>query len=267
MLRALAVLSAAAITLAVLLGLLVSAERRYAADASGSLMLYCAASNSAVIEHVRRDYEARYQQPIQVQYGASQTLLSSLQISRSGDLYLPADDSYLQLGRDKDLIAQTFPIARMHAVLAIRQDNPRQIHGLDDLLRDDVRFVQAHPESAAIGQVSQAALTTAGRWPEIAAATLAFRATVNEVANDVQVGSADAGIVYDAVLHTYPELTSIELPELADAVSQVSIGLLTRSTRPQAAADFARYLSAADGGQLHYAAFGFHTRREDDSAP
>ncbi|MCG8648325.1 MAG: molybdate ABC transporter substrate-binding protein, partial [Pirellulales bacterium] len=41
------------------------------------LLLFCAASNQAVMEAIRSDYEKEFGFPVDVQYGASQTLLSS----------------------------------------------------------------------------------------------------------------------------------------------------------------------------------------------
>ena len=86
---------------------------------------------------------------------------------------------------------------------------------------------------------------------------------MTEVANDIVVGAADAGIVYDAVLHTYPDLQFVELPELASAASQVSIGVIATTKQPQAALHFARYVSARDRGLKHYAEHGFHVSGGD----
>ena len=83
------------------------------------MLLYCAASNKSVIEAIRADYEAAFPTRVQVQYGPSQTLLASAEVSGSGDLYLPADDSYLATAGDRKLIAERFPLAAMRPVIAV----------------------------------------------------------------------------------------------------------------------------------------------------
>src|SRR4051794_21191909 len=80
---------------------------------AGSLLVYCAAGIRAPVEAVAKEYEAAYGVPIQLQYGGSQTLLAALELARRGDLYIPADDSYLKAARDKGLIDETLPLARM----------------------------------------------------------------------------------------------------------------------------------------------------------
>lgn len=230
------------------------------------LMIYCAASNRAVVEEILSAYAAETGREVQVQYGPSQTLLSSLEVSRSGDLFLPADDSYLKIASDKQLIAEVLPIATMHAVVVVRKGNPKQITRFEDLLRDDVRLVQASPDGAAIGKMTREVLSRSDLWTQLDASTEGYRTTVTDVANDLIVGAADAGIVYDAVLATYPDLIPIELPELASATSQVSVGVLDFSAQPTAALHFARYLTAKDRGLEHYQKFGFRVAQGDQWA-
>jgi len=222
-----------------------------------SLVLFCAASNRAVMESIRSEYEKEFQRSIQIQYGASQTLLSSIEVSGTGDLFLPADDSFVELGKKKGLLSEVFPLATMHGVVAVRKGNPKHIHTFSDLLRPGTRMVQASPDASAIGNRTRACLTESKQWDRLESATLAFRTTVTDVANDLVVDSADAGIVYDAVLKTYPALESIEVPELNGIVSQVSLALISGSKQPQAALHFARYVAAKDRGLKYYTDHGF----------
>lgn len=230
------------------------------------LMLYCAASNRAVVEDIRSAYEAETGRQVQVQYGPSQALLSALEVSRSGDLFLPADDSFLATALDKQLVDEVLPIASMHAVVVVPKGNPKHIASFEDLLRDDVRLVQASPDSAAVGKLTRELLSHSDQWDKLDAATDGYRSTVTDVANDLLVGAADAGIVYDAVLATYPDLSAVELPELAQATSQVSVGVLSFSSNPTSALHFARYLTAADRGLERYQKFGFRVAPGDQWA-
>lgn len=222
-----------------------------------SLRLYCAASNRAVIERICSSYEAESGVKVAIEYGASQTLLTSIEVSGRGDLFLPADDSYLRLAADKGLITEQVPVARMRLTLCVPQGNPREIDSFDDLLQPHVRVVQAQPDAAAVGKLTRDVLSASRHWDSLNAHTAAYRSTVTEVASDVKLGAADVGIVYDAVLHSYPSLEAVHVPELEAGVSLVAIGVLRTSQQPAAALNFARYLAARDRGQKTYAEFGF----------
>lgn len=227
------------------------------ATTPSELTLFCAASNQSVIEAIVREYRRETGRNVVVQYGASQSLLSQIEVTGEGDLFLPADDSYLEMATDNGLVTQQIPIALMHAVVAVRRGNPKHIASLADLSRADVRFVQANADAAAIGKVTRQALEQSGKWRALDQTTLAYRGTVTEAANDILVDAADAAIVYDAVLHTFPTLESVKLPELESASSRVAVGVIARSKQPTEALLFARYIAAADRGQQHYAARGF----------
>ncbi len=266
--RSLLLMIGSVVTLGALIFVLARFEpSRSGASGSGDqtepLVLFCAASNRAVMESVRADYEKEFGVPIDIQYGPSQTLLNSIQVTNKGDLYLPADDSFLTMAAEEKLVEEILPIARMQGVIAVKRGNPLQIKSYDDLLREDVRVVQANPDGAAIGLVTRQVLTKSGKWDALEKATRAMRTTVNDVANDLNVDAADAGIVYDAVLHTYPELEFVEIPELEPTTSKVSVGVIAGSKRPRAALHFARYLSAKDRGLKHYAKFAFRTSGGD----
>jgi ABC-type molybdate transport system substrate-binding protein len=77
------------------------------------------------------------------------------------------------------------------------------------------------------------------------------------------VGAADAGIVYDAVLHTFPDLEFVKIAELAGAQSRVAVGVVSGSKQPSAALHFARYLAASDRGGKRYEEFGFTAEKTE----
>jgi molybdate transport system substrate-binding protein len=230
------------------------ARERISGDA---LVLYCAAGTSAPVEAARREYEEDYGLQVQVQYGGSGTLLSNLRIARSGDLYLAADQSYLDLARRQGLVAETIPLARQRPVIAVAKGNPKKIGSLDDLCRDDVRLALANPDAASIGRTVQKLLQKSGQWNRLEKHAKVFKPTVSDVANDVKIGSVDAGVVWDATVRQYPELDMVRLPLFDTVVETVGVGVLACSEQPTAALRFARYLAARDRGLAHFERLGY----------
>jgi molybdenum ABC transporter molybdate-binding protein len=224
---------------------------------SEPLVVYCAAGLRTPVEAVAKEYEATYGVPVQIQYGGSQTLLAGIEVSHRGDLYIPADESYLKTARDKNLIDETIPLARMAPVLAVKQGNPKNLRTLDDLLKPDVRVAQGNPDAAAIGFVTRDALRKTGQWDALHKRTAVFKLTVNDVANDVQVGAVDAGIVWDSTVRQTPGLEAVQLPQFAGIRANVTAAVLRDTNRPTAALKFARFLAARDRGLPQFAAHGY----------
>jgi len=226
-------------------------------NAAPPVVLFCAASNRSVMEAILAEYRSETGREVVVQYGPSQALLASLAVSGAADLFLPADDSYLDTATEQGLVDAVFPLAEMQAVVAVRRGNPLAIATLDDLCVESVRLSMANPDAAAIGMVTRRLLEASGEWERVAASVNAFTTTVGEVATAVKLGAADAGIVYDVVLHDYPDLEALPIAALDGLRSQVALAVTSTTKQPQAAFQLARYIAASDRGLLKYREHGF----------
>jgi molybdenum ABC transporter molybdate-binding protein len=221
------------------------------------LHVYCAAAMKGPVETAARDYERDHGVEIQLQFGGSQTLLAQVEVARRADLYLPADDSFLDLARTKGLLAEVLPLARMTPVLVVQKGNPRHIGSFDDLLQGKGRIAQATPEAAAIGKLAREALEKAGLWEQWHKRVTVYKPTVTDVANDVQLGAVDAGIVWDATVRQIDGLEAVPARPLEGLSAHVSAAVLTCSSQPTAALRFARYLAARDRGLPLFQKAGF----------
>jgi molybdenum ABC transporter molybdate-binding protein len=244
------------VVLAVLIAIL-AWQPQDSISTSEPLLVYCAAGLKTPVAAAARQYEREYGVKVELNYGGSQTLLANLEVTKRGDLYLPADESYLPLARRKNLIAEVIPLADMAPVLAVRKGNPKKLRSLDDVLRTEARLAQANPDAAASGKLVRQALQMAGRWAAIQKRIVVEKPTVSDVANDIKLGAVDAGFVWDTTVKQYPDLEAVELPELKGLTAKVPLAVLHSSAHPTAALRFARYLAARDRGLQHFDRWGF----------
>jgi molybdate transport system substrate-binding protein len=212
------------------------------------LLVYCAAGIKPPVEAAAKAYEKEFEIPVQLQYGGSGTLLSSLRVSKSGDLFIPGEDSFIKTGRELGVLKETIPLARQHPVIAVPKGNPKNIRALADLLRKDVTVALANPEATAVGQTVKRVLEKDGTWAALKDHAKVFKPTVNDIANDVKIGAVDAGIVWDVTTAQYPELEAIQIPIFDAAQETISASVLAFSKQPTAALRFVRYLGARDRG-------------------
>ena len=240
-----AIVIASVIAIAALTALLLPQRQ---AAAGEPLLVYCAAGIKPPVQAIARRYEQETGVKVQLQYGGSGTLLSSLRIAKTGDLFLAGDESYIRIGRDQGLLADSIPLARMRPGIAVRRGNPKGVKSVADLLREDVTVALANPEAASIGKLTQKLLDTAGVWAALKPRVKVFKPTVTDIANDIKLGTVDAGIVWDATAGQYPELEFIDAEPLASASETVTIAILAASHQQAAAMRFARYMSAPDRG-------------------
>jgi len=231
------------------------------APPASKLSVYCAAGLRFPVEEIARQYEQEYKIQVEIQFGGSDTLLNQIEVNKfdTGDLYLAADDWYMDEACRRGLAAETMPIANQRPVIAVRRDCRKTIAGVRDLLAGDVKVALANPDQAAIGRATkrlleQVAAGDGTLWRQLEQHVTkhgVFKPTVNEVATDIRLGSVDAGIVWDATVGMPSfrgELKAIPAPELEGDPDLVSVCVLNSSLQPTAALKFARYLSARDRG-------------------
>jgi molybdate transport system substrate-binding protein len=254
------------VSLAALSGLIVLLMKEKKGEAKGSaqpLMVYCAAGLREPMQAVADEYQKEFGVEVRCSFGASQAELVTLERAGNGDLYLPADESYIEIARKKGLVDAVMPVAVMRPVLGVRKGNPKGVTSLDDVLKKHVKLAQANPDAAAIGKVCRDALIKAGKWEAVKNKTVVFTGTVNEVANAIKVGSLDCGFVWDALVKQYPDLEGVAIDELKDLKSSVAVVVLKSSKNGTEARKLARYLSAQDRGLKQFQKFGFTTVEGD----
>ncbi len=202
----------------------------------GELVVYAAVSLRGVLEEAASQYERSSGLSVERVYGNSQSVLSGLVLGEV-DVFLPADDSYVADARERRLVEEETSLATMTAVVVLRP-------GVSEY-SDRLTLVQANPDVAAIGRRTREVLRKRGQWDALAARTKANLGTVTDVATAVKLGTADAGIVWDAVATQFPDLTVAHPPELEGVTASVAAAVVVRSRRKDDGRAFIRHLATS----------------------
>ena len=224
-------------------------------DASEPLVVFCAAGILPPVEEAAAQFEKEVGLKIRFMHGNSGTLQLQIENSHKGDLYIPADVSFVQKLKDKGLADEMIPLAKFRLVLAVQPGNPKNIETLADLYREDVKYVIGTPQ-AAFGKKARKIFNASGDWAKLEKSAKVQKTTVRDAAQDIGERFVDAGFIWDATARQ-EKLDIISIPELntPKALSTITVGVLSMCERPTDALRFARYLAASDRGTK---AFGKH---------
>ncbi len=225
------------------------------------LVLHCAAGLRIPVMEIVRRYEEEHGVVVRPHFGGSGELAAQIEVA-GGDLYLPADVSYIEQTRARGLVRESIPAAYLTAGLVVAEGNPKGIRSLKDLGREDVRISLAIP-SAAIGKFTKKVLTEAGHWEAVEANATVFKFTVNDVAQDVSTGAADVAVVWDAVAGLFDKVEFVHVAAFDRRRKTATVGILSSASQPPAALRFARYLTASDRGLEHFEKHGFQVVEGD----
>ena len=130
------------------------------------LEVWCAEAHATADGGDGAGLEREVGQHVTLHFGASQTILTNLQITRQGDLFLPADDNFIELARRKDAVAEVLPLARLTAVAVTRPGYNKRLQSWSDFVAADHSLGLGN-QSTAIGKLTRRRLTDLGLWDSV----------------------------------------------------------------------------------------------------
>lgn len=232
-------------------------------ESASTLHFYCAMGLNEPVRKIIKEYEERTGVKVRVTFSGSKNLLSPMKLDQRADLYLAANDTYMDVAEEAGIeIRETIPIAHQRPVIVVNKKNPHKIEKLEDLTQPGLRLFLANPDFAAIGKVSRSILGPE-KWRKLWDKRKTDFETVTEVAQQVNVEPTGVGVIWDANVKQYPDLKFVRAPEFEQNKSLIVIGVLGRSDQPTQALHFARFLAAADRGLKTLQDAGYDTVEGD----
>jgi molybdate transport system substrate-binding protein len=234
-------------------------------DTSETLIVHCAEAMRIPLTAIAAEFEKEHGQKVELRFGPSQTILANLQLTKTGDLFIPADESFIRMAKNKGLIKDVLNVAQMRAVVIVNPKLDRTIATWDDFLAPSNKIGLANTEITAIGKIIKQQLEADNRWAELEKRQPTYLGNVNEVANSARVGSIDVGIVWDVIAQPHADLKQVKLKELENVTARVQVALTAFSKQEANSLRFARYLRAKDKGALHLKKQGYSDINEGDT--
>jgi molybdenum ABC transporter molybdate-binding protein len=229
---------------------------------SADLLFHCAAGLRKPMSEIARQYQEEFGVKVNLQFGGSGALASQLELA-GGDLYLPADQSYIDSAREKGLMKEAIPVALLTAGLVVPKGNPRGLTTLSDLGKEGLKISLAE-RSASVGRFTWKVLEEEGLLARVNPNVVVTKPTVNAIVEDVATGAVDVSLAWDAVAKNFSEVEWLAVPEFLKRAKRASIGILTSSKDAKRALHFARYVTARDRGRKVFQEMGFMVPDEGD---
>jgi molybdate transport system substrate-binding protein len=220
-----------------------------------TLTVFAAASLTDAFTEIGEAFEAsRPGDRVVFSFAGSQNLRTQIEQGAGADVFASANATEIDTLIDGGLVQEGAPepFVTNQLVVVMPAGNPAGIASLADLAEPGVKIVLAAEEVPA-GKYARQVLDNLN-------ATLGTdykdRVLANVVSNDtdirqvlarVQLGEADAGIVYVSDTVAAPGLRKLEFPADANAVAQYPIAPLAQSSDPELATAFIDFVLSPEG--------------------
>jgi len=235
-------------------------------EGGGDLTVFAAASLTDAFEAIAADLEAANPGlAITFNFGGSQALVTQLAQGAAADVFASANPEQMEAAAANGSIAgEPVVFARNRLAIVVPAANPAAIADPADLADEGVKLVLASADVPA-GRYAREAICAMGADPTAYAEGFAERVVANVVSEEedvrdvltkVELGEADAGIVYvtdariagDAVI-------GVEIPAAVNSTAAYPVAAVAGGDEALAEAFIAHLLSPAGQGVL--AGFGF----------
>ena len=191
---------------------------------------------------------------VYLNFGGSGAMLSQIELSQSGDLYIPGSPDYIVKAEDKDVIdsASVNKIAYLIPVIAVQHGNPKNIQSLADLAKTGIEVGIGNPAAVCVGLYAIEILDYNHLLADVKQNIVVTAESCDKTATLLSLKSVDAVIGWD-VFHSWdPEnIDIVYLP--ADQLPRIAYipGAVTKFAADKASAQkFLDFLVSEKGQQI-----------------
>ncbi len=254
------------LTLTLLLVLLLSAcgAKPAPLPEARTLTVFVAASLTDAFGEIGQAFEAAHPGvTVTFNFGGSQALRTQIEEGAPADVFASANTKEMESLAAAGLAAADAPqiFLTNKLVVILPADNPAALETLEDLARPGVKLVLA-AEEVPVGKYARQAIDLMGTAfgaefkEQVMANVVSNEDNVKQVVAKVQLGEADAGLVYTSDAVAAPDLKTLEIPAELNVVAKYPIAALAHSADTDLAAQFIAYVLSAQG-QAILAKWGF----------
>lgn len=225
------------------------------ASSQGPVLVFAGAGLKAPLDEIGPAFTQKYGIAVQYNYGGAGTLVSQMNLTKKGDVFIPGSTVEFQTAKDQGLVTTNQLVAYHVPVIAVQKGNPRNITSLRDFVNPGLKVALGDANATAIGKAGTKMFKKLNITAAVEKNVVTRTPTINELTTIMNLGQADAAILtLDQIDATRVDAITIPLSENAVLITPIGTTTYTRNT--DAANKFVAYV-ASDEGKAYFAKHGF----------
>jgi molybdate transport system substrate-binding protein len=220
-----------------------------------TMNVFAAASLTDAFTEIGRNFEAENPGVTTTfNFAGSQALRTQIEEGAPADVFASANAKEMDTLETDGLVTKDTPenFLTNKLVVVLPANNPAGLEKLEDLSKPGIKLVLA-AEEVPVGKYARQALDSMNGQlgsdfkDKVLANVVSNEDNVKQVVSKVQLGEADAGIVYTSDAVAAPDLKTIEIPAELNVIAKYPIAALSKSANSDLAKAFIDYVLSPEG--------------------
>lgn len=220
------------------------------------IVVFAGAAAAPVYREAAILFERRYGVKVVLNLGGSGALLTALEITRSGDVYIPGSPEYLVLAKQRGIVnfmaSEPKILTYLVPAIIVQKGNPKNITKLEDLAKPGIRVGIADPKSVCIGLYAKELLEKNGLWEAVSKNIVTYAASCEATAQLIYTGAVDAIIGWHVFYYWNPDKADIIWiePQRIPKIGYIAGAVTTFTKNKDLAIKFLDFLSSEEVSEI-----------------
>jgi molybdate transport system substrate-binding protein len=224
------------------------------------ITVFCGSANKPAMEEIATLFEDDRGIEVRLIFGGSGTLLSQIELSKSGEIYLPGSPDYIAIGERKGLIRPDSDrvVAYLVPGIITPAGNPARVGSLEDLVRPGMRIGIGNPETVCLGLYGIELLDRNGLLDRVLENVVTFGGSCSKTANLAAMNQVDAILGWRVFHFWNPQrMDFIPIaPEQIPRISYIPISVPVYTRDKDLSEEFVAFV-LSDRGRAAYKKHGY----------
>ncbi len=222
--------------------------------AGKTITAFVGSASKPPMDEAARIFENQTGVKVYLTYGGSGTVLSQMELSGTGDLYIPGSPDYLEKANTKKVTdpATTKILAYLVPAICVQPGNPKNIQSLANLAQTGVTVGIGNPSTVCVGLYAIEILESNHLLPEVYPNIITQAASCAATATLISLKSVDA-IMGWSVFHSWnpQNIDAVYLkPEQLPRLAYIPAAISNFSKEKEAAGAFIDFLTSPTGQDI-----------------
>ncbi|OQX19930.1 MAG: molybdate ABC transporter substrate-binding protein [Candidatus Altiarchaeales archaeon A3] len=235
-----------------------------------TIMVFAGAASMPAMKEAASIFEEKYNITVELNFGSSGTVLSQMEISKQGDIYIPGSNDFMDKAKEKRIIEEDTEkiLAYLLPAIVVQKGNPKNISSLDELVykvaHKNVTLAICNPVSCCVGLYAAEIFDKNNVTTKIKEKIITYAKSCSDTESLIVLKKADAVIGWDAFGTWHPDdadivyLNSSQIPRIA----YIPAAVTKFSKNKESSQKFIDFLTSEDGKKI-FKKWGYITKENE----